>query len=586
MLGFSLYSALLTVDCGNGGLQTGWFFSDQGHILTAAHGFEQSSSRIGDIISVSRHSDRKKFGAKILEIGNSIRPGLDFAILQANPASGALFRYLPAAIEWSRKFRGVAFYGGGYSDAIDGTPTEISGKVISGDIRPRDQRIQLSIETPFNADGLSGCPILSTYSDQVFALQVAQPEKTDHMLLAIPLSHIAKYSELFREVVTKMIGKGTAWDIFQLDAQLLPIPKRPKSEIRIVYCLHPRESDDHGNKLLEYLQEHWKPFCDRVKNTFASLNNHVRYAPELVPALHYAEVISKDLNTYFDPHFIGAPVALEKVRCICDLSQTVEMKKGVPLPTPNPISHLVGISIESTEQIVNESEVHHLDCWFSLPGHDARRFASCLFDIIEDMLVDSMLFYSTRILQDLYNTPEIKDAFSKMKVAYANTYGLSPYGVKQLIPNIGYISFSSCCRNNFGGEINFQRLNKVWHHFVDAFLLQSLQTREKEATPKLPRELIFERIVQTPHIGGQINRRVLLRHLEQFDAEEGELCAVALIKKPARGKNAAIMRNLFRIQKLRPNRPRFCRQAELSHLLRLQGYLEIMFFRWRRTRQI
>ena len=81
---------------------------------------------------------------------------------------------------------------------------------------------------------------------------------------------------------------------------------------------------------------------------------------------------------------------------------------------------------------------------------------------------------------------------------------------------------------------------------------------------------------------GQINRRILRRQLEEFHAEDGELCAVALIKKVAGGKRGKAMKSFFKIQKLRPNRARFCRQSQLSGLLNFQGHLHIFLFRWRR----
>jgi hypothetical protein len=257
------------------------------------------------------------------------------------------------------------------------------------------------------------------------------------------------------------------------------------------------------------------------------------------------------------------------------------MDSGNALPAQSPMSHLVGVSIDGDDNVLRATKIQNLNCWFSLPKSDARKFMVCLFDIIEDLIIDSSLFYATKILSFLYDTIELRQAFSECKVAYAKEQGLVPYGLGPITDNLRYISFAGCCRSSFGGSLNVVRLTQIWHHFIDQYLLRSLQPREKASTPKLPLDLIFDRIVQTPKLGGQINRYKLRRDLQSFEARDGELCAVVLLSKRAKGKQGKILSSLFKKKEPSPNRARLCRQNEIAGLIQLGRYIHVFFFRWR-----
>jgi len=446
---------------------------------------------------------------------------------------------------------------------------------------PKERVIQLTMDASFDAVGLSGCPILSVRNNAVFALQVAQPEATNKMLFAVPLHEIRKRSKLFRELINASIRQTRTWSVFDLD-------RRTKGRYRddsprYIHIIEPADHRHDGARLLEELRSNWPQFCKAIAESLDSallslgIQNRIFLSrPELTIAI---ERIDDKLGNYLDSSRLGANPKLQRTRWVCDLTNTVDFSNGMPLKSMSEASHLIGITFDKTEVVVHGTKIDNLSCFYAIPPTDAAHFVSNIRYVMEDVMLDIALFHATRILKDCYNTTELLRVFSERKVDFAREENLLLYGT--CIPtsgDLGYISFAGCCRNKLGGRVNMLLLHDLWHRFVDKFLLMSLSPREKSSTPKMPKALLLARITGARKIGGQINRRKLTNQLNKFNAREGELCAVAVIRKPWRGKKRRKMKGVF--GSVKPNSTLICREIKIPTLLGFGNNIDIFFFRW------
>jgi hypothetical protein len=554
--------------------QTAFLISDDGLVASAGHGFEEAKSQIGssfDIQFTGAASQR----ATLLEYEYLDSEGVDYALLRLDDPKRA-----PKAIRISTRTRDILkkrFVIFGYRVGASIVLTRASGSVLgkapfrSG----RGHYLELLTQQGSLA-GLSGGPICGETSLVAYGIQTHQLGSTT-TALGTPFEVIRARSRLLDEFIRNQTDPlDLDYDLFaKLSAHNAPIFRSN------IFLLPLVQSTPYDEKLWDRIGHSWLAFVERfddICNRISWLRRKPQRATvKLDKLLFNVRMPAPFWDLLSDELISGESIG---IRTVSDLTGAVVSINTKQADTREE-THLVGVMLAEADAMLPSDGT--FDARFAIARQDVDITATKFLHVLEDVLVDIFVFNSIPIVRQLYQTTEERKAFSRAKVVFAEKHDLLPYGLSRPGSDLGYVSFRSCSREAFNGEVDERRYHSAWKEFVNSFLFSSLAERNSGVTPTLAVDEVLARVQKLPKLYGQISPAKITRQLDASGATDGELCALAFAtRRPHMADVRAAMATFFGRRRWRSNMSRVFSRSQLRDVLRYSDFVTLYFFRFRR----
>ncbi|SOD99757.1 S1 family peptidase [Spirosoma fluviale] len=549
--------------------QTGWFFSSNGLIMTAGHGFSDIENPNLLHYNIFTNSGRESLEAELIESQYVEEKAIDYAILKVVESSYKRFKslripYIPLK-DFSIKYINKLFVTKGFSEDIsEDIGFTFSGKVIDKvKLKSNDDYwIQLRIDSIHDWGGVSGAPII--VNNYAIGLQSGQVDKAKVHCLAAAFNNIK--NRYVRESIYGGIGLNIQDAVKRFNLILVPQPEyidrytifitdRSTVQNEIYLSIANDDAFDEINTVIMHLMQRFSgsEYNGLIKRSKVKFSRIQRKSS--VDLLNYLETWGKEND----------PAWKNLVRVIIDIDGNIISNHNKPdkLNEYLDTSFIVGVDIKKTKNknSLNTKVGPSFDKQYELDYEDEKEsdssrsfFKKAVHNIIADVFLDTLYFYSHPIIRSLYSTISAKQSFSQAKAIFARDSQLLSYG-NSIKDDDTFITFSSCARDSVTDKLNGDKFIEIWSRFVDGGIFNNTPTNNNPNGPnskntnepeknkrKMREEEIIEILLKAPKLGGQLSRRKILGALKKFDSSLEEPFAFVVVTK--RPKDSKALRGI------------------------------------------
>lgn len=529
-----LAQALVKVEFSDG-FQTGFIFTDYGHILTTGHGFTHSD--IGEAFFVVFESPfHSKYSATLLQFEFDESSYEDFAILKIS--NDGYYQENRIKLEL-RKFHGredlqkTVFLAGYTVKLNEKVASHFEGRILgTNPIASRRRKnkfwLQMKIDSQLSLKGLSGAPVI--VNNKVVGIQNGQAFSAsndcyatainciDSLLIKDELMHHNDRFYLRTHHFEKAVGEAINEGKKRVRYVLLASDYFNKDETVLLNSLNDIEPKEKFNQRL-------KKAVEKIRSIIK------RRLPELdivwVPCSH--DEIS-NLNSFmqtFDTKFDNFS---KRMRCMIDFGSHVP--NLVPVGLLNSGGSLVGIELH--KQLKNSVEVSSkqgFDSYFRI-GYNEHGFAKqWINEIVLGIALDIIYFWSIPGFHFLIRDRESQRSVGIRKVSFAQDQRKKIFGKWAIPSDTGYLSFAWVTKDKFADYLSY--IN-TWRTFLDGSdgFFEHLQGSNAPLSTLTKKELV-DHLMSTAKIAGQISLKRLKGELGKLqNSLELTLSAIVILMKP------------------------------------------------------
>lgn len=526
-------------------LQSGWFFTSDGWILSAGHGFKPE--QVGQQFRVTLLSGEWSGVAILRELADGKGQLPDYALLQVEQGTPSQGAYVPVRL---RAVKGVAeaICVGAVAAIQGGRSVRLEGN-INMSHPGRSGRSLLQFITPeFDRHGMSGAPILTRPKESKWAartrwlmheweavgIQVTQTEDETSRSVAFgqPLSQVHCFSSLLRRLVGRQANRDAfrRWPLFVLEDDFFGTISTAELGKRVVFVVREFINNSASKAVWNELQE-------KILSVEADLSDQI----ESVPWLHQDTVAPAvdlidgelqpvgGLNAHLDNPVDIVPGNVPWVRLAIDLTARLPNLNLTPQQRES-MSHVLAIRFPESETawVSVPQNIPSVDAVFHLSNSSSPETADMVGNLVHDVLLDIAIFYGVRILPALFSGQEGAAAFSEAKVRFARENDLRPYGLVLPSGAIHYVPLSACARSGLDGTLSNPQLTRIWYSFICDYLLPAVE-RDDDGAVRAAAPLEVVRKLHEVAPKQSFSDARALEKIRQLSAKAGELCALAVV---------------------------------------------------------
>ncbi|RLJ80193.1 S1 family peptidase [Pedobacter alluvionis] len=535
---------------------TAWIFTDDGHLITAGHSFDENHSRLGDIFQIIFQNDTL-FEAELVEFTYDLNKGLDYGILRIkseNPFKR--FDFIPIDNSWFHK--GEKFELRGYRENFrPGLITTVVGEFMEPIGSGNWRWAHLSLAGSRKLGGMSGGVVLNIKSGKAVGIQAQQITDDQH------LDSLATMISLIPSAITKQaISSGF---LFKSKVALTN-PKLNSFDTsdlinRISFIIQDLKSTDIGLKQVAESHANSSHHKEFVEGLELMLSNFARYFNNIFPHVKW-DLTRRSTDDLQRASKKGVNELLNSdIRILTDLSNHFIQKADaalVDIGINN--SHILAITTEKGDKnSINITSGNGFDLLIEITYYNPKYAINALTNIVTDVSIDISVFYSNYFQTSRFLSLMQKKDFSFQKVTFVLKYGkdLKFYG-KDIPKGISYLSFAFLARPSIdvdNAHFDIKKYLAIWEEFylegpsplAEPKSTTSVVTEADDLTSlngePVTEDELFRRIKAQRKWGKQISEAKLRSHIRALN-HQNYVFAV-LVKKPQNRKQEDMIRATF-----------------------------------------
>lgn len=566
--------------------QTGFLFTDFGHVLSVGHEFQ--SSTLGEIFNIIFSNNKNNiYNAKLIEFKYDPEKYYDYSILKIiDEHFFDEIRYkLPIARIDLNNIKNRNFYFAGYASELEEEePLLFEGHIVGTHpivIQNQENKgywLQLKVNTQLAVNGTSGAPII--INGAVVGFQNSQAKKGTQDCFASPISTIKskiiqdelndrnkefyldqKYFTDLKSISPKYLEQNkrryflfnsNLWDGVQNNILNSIINQEPIDNLRTAIEKSILRLRELTKSSIPFIQSEMLPNSSNLNKIFrVAINNFLLERENFDTLLRGVVDISGDLETNIEE--------FQQVR-----------------------THTVGIKIElgTIDEVTIEPD-NFFDILFKITYVNVDFATITIQNILFGILLDISYFWSLPGLQLLITSLDAKRSFSQRKIVYSILERKKIFKIVKLPQGLRYISFAWLCIDN-SNSYSFDPFcyYQLWRDFLrgKSGVFAKVQGQNIMLSPMSIDEII-QYVRDTRKLSGQISFVNLQKKLEEFaSSNKGVLSAIIVLnQKPRSNHEISIIETLFDSSKLKSFTIRtisqFSSTMNISHLLKFYFFI-------------
>jgi hypothetical protein len=566
--------------------QTAWLFSHDGLLISAGHKLKELSYNIGDLVDI-QFPGRGKQHACIKELAFCEEENLDYCIMALEGSQGIA----PLPIEWKRIKTKNSICELWSAKADGSCVITIIGKTCgySGVSRSVKTGCKLGIQWRMTAtesiEGASGGPLLIKRHGmwKVVGVQSFQfSSSTQKIASSIAgLRHVSPLIEQeYKKQRIALMPLSFEDNYFLYPKHLCDLGTR-----YVVFIVPFRGDDAQADELYNEIIDAWRDFelsLANMSNEFSvnkgwpkNLRLHPVLIPSRDPVSHKGGV---RLSDYINRHQTDYPLHL--IRCVVDLSGTIDLTVDKDISQVLGISHLVGVNVnEEATAMYAPLSADPYDFSFEVTDSNHDQLVNIIMRMLTDIYLDSCMFHSLPILWQTFADQEARREFSISKVRFANEFALSIYGHPVDEDTMGFISLAACTRLSVNHVVDLDAYKKLWRSFIEDHLYSSIGFREEGNAPLSCQQDVVDCVLGAPKIGKQISKSNLINMLSNLKAANGSLCVYVVCVGRPKGEASIKLAQCFKKTNYAQKMDIVVESSQIERFSKYAPYCKFWFFR-------
>lgn len=554
--------ALVKIYITDKGYQTGFLFTDDGHILSVGHSFDKIIISPNQLFKIHFESDpvNKFYQAKLIDFQFDKSKYTDFSVFKiTTDFFYQEVRYkLPIASYNPKQAQGKDITITGYADAIEeNVATIYNGKVLGThpisrvSISDSNFWLQMKISTQLNLTGVSGAPVM--FKDKVIAIQNSQSVQGSNDCFATPINCIN--SRIVRDELNGRLADFYLLPQYFEGFRSANETHRSKKIRNALFISDPTNfveglitnaitDYDPKEKFIESIDEVIKNLKPLVRNAIPKIE--LRIVPISNHDINEVETILNSFDDQFEKFS-------DFLRFVVDTgNHSNDVLKNHLKSTINSKTHIVGIAIHSSDRDYFECSIKEgYDIFFSVFYKNHEYAQGLVQRILFGVLLDIAYFWSIPGLRFLISDIVSQKSFSLRKSIFSHIQGKRIFNECSIPEQSTYVSFAWF----FQGETIFDHFlySRFWNSFLsgDDGIFAKMQDHTMPLTGMTIEEIKIY-IKNTPKLASQISDVRLDEKLNSSELSSGVLSAVLILVKKPKGKTEiARVRTVFARQKLK-----------------------------------
>lgn len=536
--------ALVKINITDSTYQTGFLFTNSGHILSAGHGFSGVSNSKDKQYTIKFEDDPVTitYKTRLVEFEYDKLGYKDYAVLKILDKEFYDRMKLKLTLESNTNLIGKRISVIGYAANMESSRVSIyEGKVLHKHPLTNHNRndnnfwLQLKINTQIELMGMSGAPVL--YNGKVVGIQNSQVINATNDCFATPIqcinsslivSEAKNLSSKFYLQPQYFHGYRSAEEgnfRVKKNRNILFISDNSNDiEAQISNSIIDHTPKNEFSNLLEECINILRPF---VNKPFPKIE--IRMIP--IPSEEVNEV--PEILSTFDTQFSKFS---HLVRCVVDTGKhTTPVFINHLHQNKELSSHLIGIELNHTSvDTVTCSKSDGYDILFSINYSEYKYAKKVIEKILLGLLLDIAYFWSVAGLRLLINDIPSQKSFSLRKKYFAQIESKSIFGSIPIPDDVSYISFFWLF-DGINSSLNLFSYYKFWEKFLgDDGGVFSLIQENNMTMMSIKQDELISHVKSTPKLSGQISTSKLNALIPTV--ERNTLAVLLILVKRPKGK--------------------------------------------------
>ena len=573
---------------------SGWFFSRQGHMLTAGHSFSDNDIEIGDVFSIEWDKSENKLSAKLVDFEFMPEKCEDWAILQVvspsiindYPAIPLQKQLNPAALS------DVLMYG--HPEFSKGYSSWARGKILGTSIKNNTKGssfCQIDLSSPINLEGASGAAIVQKCKRKGFVaigIQTNQSNASESQAFFVPLNKGRLANQISR--ILKLLQKPLSLG-FDVDT-LVNGKVKDKEVLRYALAKAPLcHIDEKGDKIISQVFRS----KDKLNNEIQKEIRKTDWLPKSIKikeldifGSYKDNIASENISLYdlFDENPLAVNRGPSLCRIVLDIGGNIQPNASRNFRSEHYLSHLVGILVKDEDAV---SYDENYDFSITLSSENESQAVDKILGKIQDVILDCFVFHSIPILSQIFSCPDLRRNLSKLKVEFAHLANITPFGMPIDYDKASYISFSSCSRDTLLSNIDQSKYKKIWTEFINYVFYSDVTLLGNNPDSNLigisSGSELYE-ILSSPFLfnverySGQLSLSKLEHQFNKLKANNNETCFAAFAwNRPKRVKDRNALATLFGKKRCLQNMVSLFRSHDLQNVMRYREFVKVYCFK-------
>ncbi len=541
--------SLVKIKIKEGVYQSGFLFTDFGHILTTGHGIINNKMSTEETVLVKFEDDPNSlsYTAKVIECVNSPKNYLDYAVLKiANPEFYERAYFKATIDSYKPKIQnGKDVILVGYAKNLDQQKANLfKGRIfgahpVTSTLSNRKNHwIQLKIDTKQSFSGMSGAPVI--IGGKIIGIQNSQAKFDNGDCYATPINCIRL------KLIEDEIKDGNNFfynnPIFFAGSDIKKIKSTSQKKIRNILFLCDFQNPTE-NIIINSIKDkrpltEFHRICSEVLSQLKPLlRNNISEVEFRMIATSKDDV--KNLQATLKSYENAIDQFSTYLRCLlytgdhtADRTYKISNEKEISN------SHIVGIEAKKSNKnkILALSKLD-FDIFFLIEYSDEEFAIDNIRKILFGIMIDISYFWTVLGMKMLFPQTQSQKSFSLRKVSFAESKGLALFGNVKIPESTSYISFAWLVQNTKENYSKFEKFkyHNLWKSFFSGRfgLFAHVQGPNSAMSGMFAGEVI-ETMKAHKKIYGQLSISRLRQKLEELDSQiQTQIYAIViLVKRP------------------------------------------------------